>query len=197
MTSRGHLGMTDPTVTSPRSKPVAGRIKCVVWDLDNTLWDGVLLEQRYVQLRPGVAETLAELDQRGILHSVASRNDPDHAMATLTDLSVADYFLHPQINWGSKSASIAAIAEALNIGLDSVAFIDDQPFEREEISFVHPNVLCLDADSVRALGELEELRPLRITADARQRRFMYRAAINRSTAERAFTGSNDQFLATL
>ena len=48
-------------------------IKCVVWDLDNTVWDGILLEDREVVLRPQVVEILKTLDERGILHSIASK----------------------------------------------------------------------------------------------------------------------------
>ena len=57
----------------------AKEIKCVVWDLDETLWYGVLLEQSEVVLREGVREVIETLDARGILQSVASRNDHRHA----------------------------------------------------------------------------------------------------------------------
>ncbi|WP_339301955.1 hypothetical protein MKY92_21480 [Paenibacillus sp. FSL R5-0623] len=50
-------------------------IKCIVWDLDHTIWDGVLLESSDVQLKPGLKEVIEKLDQRGILHPVASKND--------------------------------------------------------------------------------------------------------------------------
>ena len=50
-------------------------IKCVVWDLDDTLWEGVLSETKDVQLKPDVRNILSELDQRGILQSVASKNN--------------------------------------------------------------------------------------------------------------------------
>src|SRR5205807_7975112 len=50
-------------------------VKCVVWDLDNTIWQGVLLEDRNVTLRPEAVKILQQLDSRGILHSIASRND--------------------------------------------------------------------------------------------------------------------------
>src|SRR5215207_8346865 len=136
---------SDPEV-SPRRKP--GSIKCVVWDLDNTVWDGILLEDPSVALRPGVAEVIRALDERGILHSVASRNDHALAMAKLAELGLAEYFLYPRINWNSKASSIEGIAGDINIGLDALAFVDDQPFEREEVAFSHPQVLCLDAVEV-------------------------------------------------
>ena len=51
------------------------KIKCIVWDLDHTLWDGILLEDGDVSLKPGVVDIIKALDARGILHSIASRND--------------------------------------------------------------------------------------------------------------------------
>ena len=87
-------------------------VKCVVWDLDNTLWDGVLLEDEHVTLRPGVVATLQELDRRGILHSIASRNDYATAMRKLEQFGLSSYFLYPQINWNPKSASLQTIAKS-------------------------------------------------------------------------------------
>ncbi len=55
-------------------------VKCVVWDLDHTLWEGILLESDDVKLNDNIKEILAELDERGILLSVASRNDEAAAM---------------------------------------------------------------------------------------------------------------------
>ena len=110
-------------------------VKCLVWDLDHTLWDGILLEDSQVVLRPEVPAIIRTLDERGILHSIASRNDPAMAMDKLQQFGLADYFLWPQINWNPKSESIKTISERLSLGLDSFAFVDDQPFEREEVAF--------------------------------------------------------------
>ncbi|MFI9402353.1 HAD-IIIC family phosphatase [Nocardia sp. NPDC052316] len=174
------------------------QIKCVVWDLDHTLWDGVLLENATVaDLKPGIRETIATLDERGILHSVASRNDPEIALAKLAELGIAEYFLYPQIGWDNKSASVAAIAERLNIGIDTLAFVDDQELERDEVRFAHPEVLCIDAVDAVSLVDRPEFQPKQVSADSRMRRHMYRASIERTTAEERFSGTNEQFLATL
>jgi len=70
----------DAAATAKRRK-----VKCVVWDLDNTVWDGTLLEGDKVQLREGVREIIHALDARGILHSIASRNHAESALARLRD----------------------------------------------------------------------------------------------------------------
>src|SRR5947199_5602317 len=94
-------------------------IKCVVWDLDHTLWDGILLEDGDVSLKPGVVTIIKALDARGILHSIASRNDQTTAEQKLQQFGLYEYFLFPQINWNAKSASLQEIAKELNLGLDT------------------------------------------------------------------------------
>ncbi len=163
-------------------------IKCVVWDLDNTVWDGILLEDAEVTLRPHVVHILKTLDERGILHSIASRNDHDVAMAKLKEFGIDEYFLYPQINWGSKAASITQIAQDINIGLDAIAFVDDQPFEREEVAFTHDKVLCVDSALLEDFLDHPELNPRFITEDSRLRRRMYQADIERNRVEAEYVG---------
>ncbi|HSN88335.1 MAG TPA: HAD-IIIC family phosphatase [Thermoanaerobaculia bacterium] len=172
-------------------------IKCVVWDLDNTVWDGILLEDAEVTLRPHVVHILKTLDERGILHSVASRNDHGVAMRKLEEFGIDEYFLYPQINWNSKAASIAQIAQDINIGLDAVAFVDDQPFEREEVAFSHDKVLCIDSAVLEDLLDRPEFNPRFITEDSKVRRKMYQADIARNREEAEYVGPKEEFLATL
>ncbi len=188
---------------SPASKTdaahirTAQKIKCVVWDLDHTVWDGVISEGDDVHLRPEVAEAIRLLDQRGILQSVASKNDHDLAWPKLEALGLSEYFLFPHINWGPKSESIRAIAESLNIGLDTFAFIDDQPFERDEVRFTHPLVRTFSAEEPLKLLGREEFIPRFITSDSSQRRKLYQLDIQRKQAEESFAGPSDAFLASL
>jgi FkbH-like protein len=189
--------MTEP-IAQPLGSPIAGKtVKCVVWDLDHTVWNGILLEDDHVELRPGVREILRELDERGILQSIASRNDHDRAMARLEALGIADYFLYPHINWNAKGQNVAAIATALNIGLDTFLFVDDQPFEREEVAFACPAVRTFDAAALADLPDLPEMNPEFITDDSRNRRRMYLADISRNRAEESFNGPSEDFLRTL
>jgi FkbH-like protein len=178
---------------SPRKQSV----KCVVWDLDNTLWDGVLLEDDQVSLRTGVVNIIKTLDSRGILNSIASKNERAAAQEKLEQFALSEYFLYPQINWNSKAASIKEIAKSINIGLDTLAFVDDQPFEREEVAFSLPEVLCVDAKDIPALLDMPEMNPRFITEDSKKRRLMYFSDIERNRAEKEFTGPSEEFLSTL
>ncbi|MGD0607254.1 MAG: HAD-IIIC family phosphatase [Streptosporangiaceae bacterium] len=178
-------------------RPARGRIKCIVWDLDGTLWDGVLLEDDLVTVRPQVAEHIRHLDGLGILHSIASKNDRETTLAKLRALGLEDLFLYPQITWNSKSSSIQLIAKALNLGLDAFAFVDDQEFERAEVAHGTPEVTCVDITELdEALGR-PEFQPRFVTDESARRREMYRAQITRDDLGREFVGTSDEFLAEL
>lgn len=175
----------------------SNKIKCVVWDLDNTLWDGILLEGDDVILRPGIADIIKTLDSRGILNSIASKNNYEDAMAKLKEFGLEQYFLYPEINWNAKSDSIEHIKKNLNIGMNTILFIDDQKFEREEVKFVHHEILCMDAREYSSLLNLPLLTPRFITKDASRRRDMYIEDQKRKKEENEFTGPKAEFLASL
>ena len=178
-------------------RPGPALVKCVVWDLDGTLWKGVLLEDPSVEVLDEAAEAVRTLDARGILQSIASRNDEATALARLRLAGLHEYFLAPQIGWGAKSESVGRIAAALNIGLDAVLFVDDDPFERAEVAAAHPSVRTADAAETARLTELAELTPARVTADGARRRLLYLADQRRTAAEESFAGPAQDFLASL
>ncbi len=172
-------------------------IKCVVWDLDNTLWNGVLLEDDRVSLRDDVVGIIKTLDSRGILQSIASKNEHVKVMEKLEELGLHEYFLYPQINWNSKASSIKEIAKSINIGTEAIAFVDDQLFELEEVIFSLPEVLCINVINLEHLLEMPEMKPRFITEDSKTRRLMYLSDIERKKAEEEFIGPQEEFLATL
>jgi FkbH-like protein len=177
-----------------RAKAERHVIKCVVYDLDNTIWDGVLLEDPQVRLREDALEAIRELDRRGILLSIASRNPHDLAMAKLREFGLGECFLYPQINWGAKSASIRTIATSLNLGLDALAFVDDQPFERDEVRFELPEVTCVNPADMRKTLDDPIMKPRFITHESSLRRKSYLSDIRRQQAEAEFTGPSEEFL---
>lgn len=143
------------------SEKPAEKVKCVVWDLDNTLWNGTLIETdnpEDLKIRPGVLEIIHELDQRGIIQSIASKNDMDVAWPVVEKLGIAEYFLYPQIHWNAKSDSIRQIAKALNIGIDTFAFIDDSNFERMQVQSALPQVRVYDEKELQNILQRPEFK---------------------------------------
>lgn len=171
-------------------------VKCLVWDLDGTLWTGTLLEGSAQPVSPALRQVVEELDRRGVLQSVASRNDPDHAWTRIEDEGLADHFLVPQIGWGAKSAAISRITECLDFASSTMAFIDDNPVDRSEVAYALPEVRCYDASRALDLPGLEEFSPP-VTADSTRRRSLYRARFRREEAQAECEGLDEAFLRTL
>jgi FkbH-like protein len=183
--------------TSERGTKAAAlpNVKCIVWDLDNTLWQGTLLENPQVELTPGIEDVIKQLDHVGILHTIASKNDHENAWQRLTELGLSEYFLHSRINWQPKSTNIRQIAADLDLGLDTFAFVDDNPFELEEVSRALGMVTCIN------VGDLTDaLAGPRFagsqTADAKNRRHYYKDEIVRSQRQVEFGSDYRGFLAS-
>lgn len=173
-----------------------GPPKCVVWDLDGTLWPGALAEDEDVQPLPDRLELIRRLDGAGILQSIASRNDPATVVSALKRHGLADYFLHPQIHPGDKSKSLVRIARALNIGLKSLVLVDDDPFERAEVSSALGDVRSMAPEDLETMAAEWLDERIKTTPEAIRRRQNYQAEAARAESSRQFT-TRREFLASL
>jgi FkbH-like protein len=189
------LSTSGPELTATDAKSERPKVKCVVWDLDNTLWRGTLIEDgpEGVRLDERSVGLIAELDRRGILNSVASKNSPEDVESLLRQAGLWEMFLHPQIHWNPKSGSVARIAASLNIGLDSVAFIDDQAFERGEVAAAHPTVEVFDVDFLDRMLNHPRFEVI-ATDESRNRRAMYMTEQMRQEALGDAFGDYDAYL---
>jgi methoxymalonate biosynthesis protein len=171
-------------------------VKCVVWDIDNTLLDGVYLESGDTPpaANPAMAGALSDLASRGILHAIASKNPPQAAAYAAAATGAS--FAAVECGWGAKSGALARIAAELAIGTDTLAFVDDDPYERAEVGAQLPEVLVLAPDEVAEAAGWPEFGAVAVTDEARRRGEMYAARRHRQAAERAFGGSREDFLAS-
>lgn len=171
------------------------KVKCLVWDLDNTLWNGILMESNpnSLSLRSGVLELIKELDKRGIIQSIASKNNYEEAKSVLERLGVFEYFVCPMIHFGQKSNSVYQIAKILNIGIDSLAIIDDSPFERAEVHQKYSCVRVYDENMISHLSSLSEMQTV-ITVESKQRRKMYQDELKRKNIQYTSTDNITDFL---
>ncbi len=143
--------------------PVLGlQAKVIVTDLDQTLWEGII-DEGPVQAPPGspflgYQRQLLELRGQGYLLAIASKNDSQLALQTLQEhpeLCVRpEHFSSLCINWQSKAENLLGMAEELGLGLDSFVFVDDSPFEQEQMRRQLPQVAVLDYQSPDQLVEL-------------------------------------------
>lgn len=130
------------------------RKKCLVLDLDNTLWGGVLGEEGIEGVKiggdyPGKAflywqEALLELSKSGVILTVCSKNNEQDVLDAWEKnpfmVLKKEHFAASRINWVDKATNIKELATELNIGLDSFVFVDDNPTERELIKQMLPMV---------------------------------------------------------
>jgi methoxymalonate biosynthesis protein len=181
-------------VSQASAEPSARLVKCVVWDIDNTLLDGVYLESADAPPGPDpvIAAALAELGARGILHAIASKNPPEAAAHAAR--ATGREFAAVECGWGRKSGAVARIAASLGIGTDALAFVDDDPYERAEVSAAMPEVLVLAPEEVTEAAGWPEFGAAAVTDEARRRGEMYAARRRRQDAGRAFGGSREGFL---
>jgi FkbH-like protein len=181
-----------PAKTKAKGPPLA---KVLVWDLDETLWTGTLAEDGPggVVPRPEAVLAVRALDERGVLQSIASKNDPAEVQMALKRFGLDQYFLHPQVGWGPKSQSVARIAAAFDLGLDTFVFIDDQPFERAEVQASHPKVRALAHTDVGGLLTHAWFQHP-VTAEGRGRRASYQAEARRTEAFETGGGDYLEFL---
>ena len=190
--------------------------KCLVLDLDNTLWGGVIgddgIEGIVLGQGSGVGEAhlalqayARRLKERGVILAVCSKNDPGIAEAAFRDhpemlLKRADFAAFAA-NWDDKAANLQAIAKSLNIGLDALVFVDDNPVERARVREALPMVAVPElpddpARYVRTVAEAGYFEAIAFTADDRARAGQYAANLERESLASA-TGDMDDFLGAL
>ncbi len=179
----------NPAVAAP-----APAVKCLVWDLDGTLWPGIQAEGDAPEPHAAWLALMDRLTARGIVQSVASRNDPAAGARLLAHPALAGRFVAPQIGWAAKDVALRQIAATLNIGLDTLAFVDDSPFERAAVAAVLPEVRLFSPAELPGLADRAEFAGGSGTAEAAARSQFYQQEGERRAAERDFAGDRLRFL---
>jgi FkbH-like protein len=185
--------------------PLSGKIaKVLVLDLDNTLWGGTVGEDGMAGVKlgiehPGAAyqalqRVLLDLYRRGILLAVCSKNNSEDALAVLREhpgmVLRQEHFAAMRINWQPKSQNLREIADELNLGLDALAYLDDDPIERERVIQEIPEVWVIDpgtqpTEFARVVRETPLFERLSLSEEDLQRGELYAAQQQR----RAFQGT--------
>lgn len=170
-------------------------VKCLAWDLDNTMWNGILAEDgaENLTLREESVALVKLLDKRGILNTVCSKNDYDAAWAQLEKFGISEYFVFPEINWLPKSGNLEHIAKSVNINIDTFAFIDDSAFERGEVRAHLPMVRIYKENELEEIARDPAFNPP-VSEESSQRRMSYLKEMARQKVARKFDGDYDGFL---
>lgn len=190
--------------------------KCLVLDLDNTLWGGVVGEDGVNGVKIGQGDPVSEaflafqayikgLQGKGVILAVCSKNndaDAREPFAARPEMLLrVDDFAVFAANWRTKSDNLRDIAKQLNIGLDALVFVDDNPAEREVVRRLAPEVEVLTigpdpADYLRALAECTWLETAAFTQEDADRTAQYRAR-NQAADLEAAAGNLEEFYQSL
>ena len=165
--------------------------KCIVLDLDNTLWGGIVGEDGFEGIKLGdgpvgrayteFQHNLLALNQRGILLAINSKNNFDEAMQIIKEhpnmVLKEDNFTCIRINWNDKVVNMKEISDELNIGLDSMVFFDDDPVNREYVKSNLPEIQTVEisdpSNSSKILKSMNDFQVLKITDEDTTRNKMY------------------------
>ena len=189
--------------------------KCVVLDLDNTLWGGIIGEAGINGIYLGPVSDgrpfwefqkfLLSLYQRGIILAINSRNNYEDAFQVLKEhphmVLKEEHFAALHINWNDKVTNIREIANELNIGTDSMVFVDDDPLNREMVKSELPEVLVVDLPEdpalyLSTLQSVKDLNTLQITDEDKKKGKIYVNQRQRNEYQKSFTDVT-QYLARL
>ena len=184
--------------------------KCIVLDLDNTLWGGIIGEDGFDRIDlslkpPGMAfmefqRVLLALYQRGVILAINSRNNEDEALRAIRDhpfmVLREEHFATMKINWSDKISNMKEIAQELNIGLDSIVYFDDDPINRELMSKAIPQIKTIDLPDdpslyASTLMQINDFNTLVMTNEDRNRGEMYREEHKRTELKRSSSNLED------
>jgi FkbH-like protein len=168
--------------------------KCIVLDLDNTLWGGVVGESGVKNLElhenyPGISyiefqNYLLYLKETGVILAISSKNNLQEVKAAFEHPNMVlklDDFSAIEVNWNEKSRSLIAIAKKLQVGLDAVCFFDDSKYEREEVIANLPQVHTFDVPAD----------PFRYSETISESGFFFQPSIFQEDLERSATYSSE------
>ena len=186
--------------------------KCIVLDLDNTLWGGIIGEDGFDNIKLGdnpvgrsfveFQKRLLALNQRGIILAINSKNNFDDAIEVIQKhpnmILREDNFACVKINWNDKVTNLQKIADELNIGLDSIVFFDDDPINQEYVRVSLPGVLVIDlpkdsSQYAQIITKMKEFDVLKITEEDTKRSDMYLGQKKRKELENK-VGDFNEFL---
>ncbi len=192
-------------------KPITGtNKKCIVLDLDNTLWGGIIGEDGFDGIELGHSSNgkafvdfqkeLLSLWNNGIILAINSKNNFDDAMKVINEhpnmILRKKNFASIQINWDDKAQNLKQIAEEINIGLNSIAFFDDDKINRERIKQEFPEVLTIEVPDDPSqfsliLKNLNDFNVLQRTDEDIKRGQMYAQQRERKELEKSISNLDD------
>ena len=172
------------------------KIKLVIWDADNTLWEGTVyyIDKENVRLKPGTQAALKEMTKRGIKNTLCSKNYYEDVEKTLDKFEIKKYFDSPEVNWSLKSDNIKKLIKKFNVLQSEVCFVDDDPFQRAEVLSQIPDLKAIELGDPLDILSLPEFRLENETEEDKERVKLLKEQRNREEAEKNNKDNYKEFL---
>lgn len=167
------------------------KIKMIIWDLDETFWKGTLSEED-VMIPEENRSLIRKLTDAGIVNSICSKNDEEHAMAELMRQEMEKYFVFPSINWEPKGGRVKQLIKDMQLRPANVLFLDDNPSNREEVRYFCPEIMTEGPEVIPRLWT--QVRELPAKDPEHKRLEQYRI-LEEKYEEKQQYASNEEFLA--
>ncbi|MCH1884296.1 hypothetical protein [Agrococcus sp. ARC_14] len=120
-------------------------LKLIIWDLDDTLWNGTLAEGDEVRIIESRVDAIRALNEQGVVNSICSKNDPMVAEAKLKELGLDDLFVFSEIAFEPKGALVKRIVEDMSLRFPDVVFADDNELNLREVEHACPGIVAMDS----------------------------------------------------
>lgn len=173
--------------------------KCLAVDLDNTLWEGIVGEDGFTNIKPrlDIQKRILELYHQGVILAINSRNNLEEAMAAIErhpDMILhKKHFAAHRINWQSKEKNMEELAKELNLGTESFVLIDDDPFQQSIVRAAFPEIAVIPPE---ALMDYSGFYKFNITEEDKARGALYESENLRKRFQKSFQNA-EEFLQAL
>lgn len=181
-------------VVLPKNAPYAGfpfdKIKLVIWDMDDTFWNGTLSEGEVTLVNENT-ELIKKLSDCGIINSISSKNDEEEVLKVLKRQQLEENFVFNDINWNNKGEQIRRKLISMGLRAENVLFIDDNIRNLEEAKYINNGIMTALPDIIPALADYVDKLP---KSDMAHKRLARYKILEKKAAAENYYDSKEAFL---
>ena len=165
-------------------------IKLIIWDLDDTFWEGTLSEGEIKPIKSNI-ELVKELSRHGVVNTICSKNDAEPVQACLTNMEIADYFVFKSIDWTPKGQRISQLIKDMGLRPQNCLFIDDNVQNLNEARFYSPDLMTAEPSIITMIWDFVSSTP---STDVGLSRLKQYQVLEQKHEARSKASDNEEFL---
>lgn len=166
------------------------KIKLIIWDLDETFWNGTLSESE-VDLPENNKNLILTLTDMGIVNSICSKNNPEQVDKKLKEFGLSEYFVFKSVDWSAKGNRVKNIVSDMQLRFPNVLFIDDNSSNLEEVKYFCPEIMTSTPEVIFELCKWSDNQPKK---DKEHKRLKQYKILEEKSQKKLNFNSNEEFL---